>query len=370
MKHVSWCSKPHAILTSEQAIAIFLLKKYSVESGRNRPCASRIARGYGISEKAVRDIWKGRTWCKETSRFEPTRPPHDVRPVGRPKGRKDSAPRSSRQPKPNLPPADTNSCFDLDTFSTAPNRSKRLRAQREISGCVYGGGGDDAKQGCGGTEASSVGFYVDPETDGGCGAQWRPTTLRMPQISTAPNQGLPAMPLLPRGIGAGAMSGASGVSTAPPTAGLECDIYSAPPAAAAEAGAGMSWSPTDAMLAAAAAGVGVHLSPTAAAALSLWRYAAVGGSGGVRCGPGASAWQPPEHLPALPAISNAAALGGSARFRFGEAQPARPPPLLLSGWHPSLSQLACAVARPPLHARLAAAALLLDRGAGGLDLGF
>ena len=130
--------RPHAILTSEQAIAIFKLKL--APWGRTRPCASAVCSVYGVSEKAIRDIWKGRTWFEETSRFEPERPARDVRPPGRPKGRKDSAPRRTRQSKSSLCRRDD----DDDSSETLPNRTKNLS---ETSGCAIGRGGEVGRKG-------------------------------------------------------------------------------------------------------------------------------------------------------------------------------------------------------------------------------
>ena len=79
------CAKPRAILTKQQAIIIFQ-RKIDPLQGRAKPCAAAIARIYGLSEKAIRDIWKGRTWCDETSQFEPSRPARAAGPPGRPKG--------------------------------------------------------------------------------------------------------------------------------------------------------------------------------------------------------------------------------------------------------------------------------------------
>ena len=41
---------------------------------RQRISLCSVARSYGVSEKAVRDIWKGRTWLRETTRIDPGRP--------------------------------------------------------------------------------------------------------------------------------------------------------------------------------------------------------------------------------------------------------------------------------------------------------
>ncbi len=63
----------------------------------------RLADKYHISSKAIRDIWKGRSWLDATFDLwsDEDRPPRRV--VGRPKGKKDSKPRITRikaQPRP------------------------------------------------------------------------------------------------------------------------------------------------------------------------------------------------------------------------------------------------------------------------------
>ena len=81
-------SKPRARLTEAQVIAIFQAKA-------SASSATKVAVVYGVSEKAVRDIWTGRTWSRETWHLDMSRP-LQVRLTGRPKGRKDSKPRKSR----------------------------------------------------------------------------------------------------------------------------------------------------------------------------------------------------------------------------------------------------------------------------------
>jgi hypothetical protein len=85
-------AKPRAVLTSEQAVAIFKLKP----SGFNTKLCTRsnvVAKMYNIGEKTVRDIWCGRTWHEETQHLDPSRPPRKLAPPGRPLGRKDTVPR-------------------------------------------------------------------------------------------------------------------------------------------------------------------------------------------------------------------------------------------------------------------------------------
>ena len=77
--------KPRAKLTQSEAIAIFSLRNTSSS-------ATAVGCAYNISKKAVRDVWKARTWAKETWHLDMTRALH-LKRVGRPAGRKDSKPR-------------------------------------------------------------------------------------------------------------------------------------------------------------------------------------------------------------------------------------------------------------------------------------
>ena len=59
--------KTRAILTAEQAIKIFQIKLSNLNATKSqRISPSSVARAFGVSEKAIRDIWKGRTWLRET----------------------------------------------------------------------------------------------------------------------------------------------------------------------------------------------------------------------------------------------------------------------------------------------------------------
>ena len=92
------------ILTSTQAVQIYNLKATAhCESKTNPklPTAS-IAKLFGISPKTVRDIWKGRTWYRQTLALEHSRPDAAerlARRSGRPKGSKDKQQRTRRQVK-------------------------------------------------------------------------------------------------------------------------------------------------------------------------------------------------------------------------------------------------------------------------------
>ena len=80
--------KQRARLTEADVISIFKIKLSCIS-------ATTICRSYGVSEKAIRDIWCGRTWAKETFHLDPSRA-LVLKQVGRPKGRRDSRPRQKR----------------------------------------------------------------------------------------------------------------------------------------------------------------------------------------------------------------------------------------------------------------------------------
>ena len=102
------CAKPRAVLTKEQAINIFRISTFNYTKA-SRPTATSVAKAFGVSEKAIRDIWNGRTWCEETLPLDSSRQPKPRKKTGRPLGRKDSAPRrpkeTTRQPGGSSRPA-------------------------------------------------------------------------------------------------------------------------------------------------------------------------------------------------------------------------------------------------------------------------
>ena len=57
--------------------------------------ASSIAKIYSVSEKCVRDIWKGRTWLRQTCHLDVSRI-LDVKTLGRSLDRRDSQPRKAQ----------------------------------------------------------------------------------------------------------------------------------------------------------------------------------------------------------------------------------------------------------------------------------
>ena len=65
-------AKPRAILNREQAIEIFQLRPSGTNEGFERNSLA-VARTYKVSEKTVRDIWRARTWHRETLHLDPPR---------------------------------------------------------------------------------------------------------------------------------------------------------------------------------------------------------------------------------------------------------------------------------------------------------
>ena len=60
--------------------------------------AAKVAIEFGVSDKTVRDIWKGRTWTKETLHLDTARVVVQKN-IGRPKGTRDSKPRMPKTEK-------------------------------------------------------------------------------------------------------------------------------------------------------------------------------------------------------------------------------------------------------------------------------
>ena len=83
-------SKPQARLTATEAVEIFRCKDTKTRS-------TAVSKMYGVNEKTIRDIWRGRTWSKETHHLDPSRV-LTTKKLGRQQGRKDSNLRKVRAP--------------------------------------------------------------------------------------------------------------------------------------------------------------------------------------------------------------------------------------------------------------------------------
>eukprot|EP00292_Cryptomonas_paramecium_P015520 CAMPEP_0113688592 /NCGR_PEP_ID=MMETSP0038_2-20120614/16629_1 /TAXON_ID=2898 /ORGANISM="Cryptomonas paramecium" /LENGTH=129 /DNA_ID=CAMNT_0000609439 /DNA_START=57 /DNA_END=446 /DNA_ORIENTATION=+ /assembly_acc=CAM_ASM_000170 len=59
---VTTSARPRAILSSVNVLHIMAAK--------GKASAVVLGRRYGVTEKAIRDIWRGRTWAKETNNNE------------------------------------------------------------------------------------------------------------------------------------------------------------------------------------------------------------------------------------------------------------------------------------------------------------
>jgi hypothetical protein len=84
--------RPRIVLTSKIARDIFQIKATHGFASLHR-ASLRLASKYGVSSKAIRDIWKGRSWLDATYDLwnDADRPARKI--IGRPKGKKDSKPR-------------------------------------------------------------------------------------------------------------------------------------------------------------------------------------------------------------------------------------------------------------------------------------
>jgi hypothetical protein len=88
--------RSRVILTANQARDIFSYKSANNDKLLSLHATSiLLAHKYGVSSKAIRDIWNGRSWLDATFDLwdEKVRPARKI--IGRPKGRRDSQPRVS-----------------------------------------------------------------------------------------------------------------------------------------------------------------------------------------------------------------------------------------------------------------------------------
>ena len=90
--------RSRSILSQNQVIEIFGWK-FTADYASGKVRAAVVAKQYGVTAKAVRDIWVGRTWYRETHHLDPSRPDTAkrlMRKIGRPKGARDLKPRTKK----------------------------------------------------------------------------------------------------------------------------------------------------------------------------------------------------------------------------------------------------------------------------------
>lgn len=94
--------RPRVVLSDEEAREIFKLQ--TTHGYPSLHAASVVyAKKYGVSPKAIRDIWTGRSWLEATFSLWNADERPERRTIGRPKGRKDSKPRKSKYGGQSIP---------------------------------------------------------------------------------------------------------------------------------------------------------------------------------------------------------------------------------------------------------------------------
>ena len=86
--------RPRTVLTSMVAREIFQVKA-THGFASTHSASQRLASKYGVSPKAIRDIWIGRSWLEATYDLWSVEDRPTRRIIGRPKGKKDSKPRKT-----------------------------------------------------------------------------------------------------------------------------------------------------------------------------------------------------------------------------------------------------------------------------------
>ena len=99
---INTSGRSRTVLSKSDVIEIFKLKHPKDTHGLERQTVSSefVGKMFHVSPKTIRDIWCGRTWYRATYPLDPTREDFRERlsrQPGRPKGSKDSRPRSRKQ---------------------------------------------------------------------------------------------------------------------------------------------------------------------------------------------------------------------------------------------------------------------------------
>ena len=123
-------------LTKQQVIDIFC-QKPDIRLRPKQADTCAIAKQYGVTAKAIRDIWIGRTWYRETFHLDPFRMDANKRlaiRIGRPKGAKDVRPRMKRSdiPDQDADIAEAKKSAGMDIFGVKTQSSDEEAQQSPI----------------------------------------------------------------------------------------------------------------------------------------------------------------------------------------------------------------------------------------------
>ena len=136
-------NRTRVVLAHDQVRRIFSLKNQHGCTSL-RAASALCARQYGVCAQTIMDIWKGRTWLDTTYDMwdEDERP--ESKPIGRPKGRKDSRPRTKSVKALSFNRASVQHLNTEEPYSkpscsknTTPNRIEYENSDTEILGTDY-----------------------------------------------------------------------------------------------------------------------------------------------------------------------------------------------------------------------------------------
>ena len=113
-----------AKLTNDEVVDIFRCRRYTT-------AAAEVSKGYGVSEKAVRDIWTGRTWSRVTCHLDTSRPAH-FKTLGRPIGSKDTKPRKHANALTRPFPCDQRAEINQESGSKASPYPSQMSAHEHL----------------------------------------------------------------------------------------------------------------------------------------------------------------------------------------------------------------------------------------------
>jgi hypothetical protein len=132
------------VLTQDQVVEIYMTQ---FREGHCAPIpklsAKMVSQSYGVSEKTIRDVWKRRTWIRETSHLDPdSREKGLLQPLrvpGRPKGSKDGQKRNKghrrhpcSQSREKTSAIEFQSGLEVDSEFDQLGKDQRLEAPDDI----------------------------------------------------------------------------------------------------------------------------------------------------------------------------------------------------------------------------------------------